>query len=80
MEWTDNMPPVGGVSYYDHTSCETPLGKIFIEWKSWKENPDYGITIEGEYIDTCYSLENAKLKALNYLLSKQEELYQFLNS
>lgn len=69
-----------GESFYGHVICKTPLGEMRIEWKSWKEGTDYGIEIDGKYIDTCYTLENAKLRARNYLYEVQEKLYQFLNS
>jgi hypothetical protein len=80
MEWTEPKSPTEGESYYDHVKCETPLGGIIIEWKSWKSDPDYGIEIDGKYIDTCYALENAKLRARLYLTNMQEELYQYLNT
>ena len=80
MNWTEPKPPTEGESYYDHVKCNTPLGTITIEWKSWKFNPDYSIEIGNEYIDTCYTLEDAKLRARVHLTDKQEELYQFLNS
>lgn len=79
MDWTEPKPPTEDVSYYDHTVCETPLGKFIIEWKSWKTSPDYGIMLENDYIGTEYSLEEAKEKVLEYLVDKEKELHLFLN-
>jgi len=79
MNWTEISEPKKGVSYYTHTFCETPLGLCKIEWKSWKEDPDYSIEIGDNYFTTEYSLEEAKLKCLIYLLDKMEELKIFLH-
>ena len=80
MNWTEPKPPTEGVSYYDHITTETPLGKVKIEWKSWKERPSYSITIGDDYIDTEYDLEEAKELARSYLVKKHKELSDFLYS
>lgn len=77
MEWTEPRPPALGVSYYDHVLCETPLGLVKIEWKSWKQSPDYGVLIENQYLGTEYDLEDAKEVARKYLLEKLTALQQF---
>ena len=79
MNWTELKPPTENESYYDHTVCETPLGKFRIEWKSWKESPDYGVELEGNYIGTDYSLEEAKKSALEHLIKKQKELNKYID-
>lgn len=79
MKWTEPKPPTEGVSYYNHTICETPLGKLTIEWKSWKETPSYDVMIEDEWICCEYSLENAKEKSLNFIVNKKRELDLFLD-
>jgi SH3-like domain-containing protein len=38
--WTDPAPGKEGVSHYDHVIAETPLGRILLEWKSWKDHDD----------------------------------------
>jgi len=38
LEWSPPAPPTKDVSSYDHTIAETPLGKIKIEWKGWKDD------------------------------------------
>ena len=79
MDWTEPKPPTEGVCHYDHIRCETPLGLCSIEWKSWKDQPDYGVEIGNEYIGTEYSLEEAKNVAKEYLNTKRCELELFLN-
>ena len=78
MNWTEPKPPTRDVSFYDHTICETPLGKIIIEWKSWKESPSYDIMLDGNWIAVEYDLETAKYVAKEYILNKQRELSDFL--
>jgi hypothetical protein len=78
MNWTEQKPPTEGICFYDHVNCETPLGKIRIKWKSWKESPDYGIDLDDKYIYTEYDLETAKYIAKEYLINKHCELSEFL--
>jgi hypothetical protein len=79
MNWTEPKPPTKDVSSYDHITCETPIGKAIIEWKSWKENPSYDLQIDNKWIACEYSLDGAKEKALEYLVNKQKDLDLFLN-
>lgn len=74
MNWTEPKPPTEGESYYDHVKCDSPLGEIRIEWKSWKDQPDYSVEIAREYIGTEYSLEDAKNAAVQYLTKIHSEL------
>jgi len=78
MNWTKPKPPTEGICFYDHVDCETPLGLIRIEWKSWKEGPDYGIDLDGKYIGTEYDLETAKYVAKEFLTIKHRELSELL--
>jgi len=78
MNWTEPKPPTEGESYYDHVSLETPLGKIMIEWKSWKMDPSYDVELNGEWILCVYNLEEAKQDSLNYIKNKCNELTIFL--
>ncbi len=64
---------------YKHIKLETPLGIIFIDQKGQKENPDYTISINGLYLETKYTLEEAKEYAISYLNNIQQELKDFLN-
>jgi hypothetical protein len=69
---------VEGISYYDHTISETPLGTIIIEWKSWKERPSYDIMLNGEWLGVENNLPDAKTVALKHVLDKSQELITFL--
>jgi hypothetical protein len=79
MNWTDQKPPIKGESYYDHVKLETPIGWIIIEWKSWKESPSYEIMINDNWIGAEYSLDDAKLKAVEYIKDIYSKLEKFLN-
>ena len=78
MNWTEPKPPTEGISYYDHTIVETPLGTARIEWKSWKECPSYDIEIENIWVGCEYSLDEAKNATKEYLQKKLDELTIFL--
>jgi len=80
MKWTENNPPIEGISFYNHTISETPIGKIIIEWKAWKDNISYDVMIDGEWIGVEYDLTKAKDIALLYIKEKSENLLSFLNS
>ena len=80
MNWTEPKPPTKGVSFYDHTILGSPLGEFRIEWKSWKDSPDYGIDLEGQYIGTEYSLEEAKELVRSHLFDMRDKLEDFLKS
>ena len=79
INWTEPMPPINGKSNYDHVTCDTPLGECKIEWKGWKESPDYEVEINGDYIATAYGLGEAKSLAVEYLFDKFKQLKEFLN-
>lgn len=59
FEWFGPFPPAEDCPY-DHVVAETPFRKIFIEWKSWKEDTAYTTDLPwGEFI--CEdSLDEAK--------------------
>lgn len=80
MNWTEPEGPTEGISYYDHTICETPLGRMIIEWKSWKINPDYDLSVENydSWLGAFCELEEAKEFAKQYLVKKHKELSEFL--
>lgn len=61
LEWTKPKPPFDGVSHYDH--CETPIGCYEIEWKGWKSAPGFSLSLNGEYVGTGSSLDDAKQMA-----------------
>lgn len=80
MSWSEISDPKEGVSYYTHTTLETPLGKAILEWKGWKEYPSYSVTIDGEYISEEYgTIDEAKEKVREYLTEKLNQLSTFLS-
>ena len=80
MNWTEKKPPTAGISRYDHTTCESPLGQFMIEWKSWKDEPSYDIKLGDEWLNVAYTLDEAKDVCRKYLEDKSEELNEFMNN
>lgn len=80
MNWSENMPPINGKSYYDHTTLESPIGQIIIEWKSWKESPGYDVMINGDWIGFEYDLDNAKKLGENHIINIYSALKSFINA
>ena len=80
MNWTEPEGPTKEISHYDHTICETPLGRMIIEWKSWKINPDYDLSVGNfdDWLGAFCELEEAKEFAKQYLVKKHKELSEFL--
>jgi hypothetical protein len=78
MNWTTLNKANKTISNYDHIICDIPLGKCVIEWKSWKDNPSYDISVNGEWIAVEYDLETAKEKTRNYVITKYNELKLFI--
>lgn len=81
MKWSEINEKIEGIkSNYDYVVAITPLGKIIIEWKGWKQSPSYDIVLNGTiWIGTEYSLEKAKQKAKNYLINTYKQLKTYLN-
>ena len=59
LEWSSPAPP-GKDCSYDHVRAETPIGVYSIEWKSWKSNDGYTVHIDGRYIWSEETLDDAK--------------------
>ena len=74
LNWSEPAKATDGVSSYDHTILETPLGRAIIEWKSWKDDPDYGLMIGDAWICSGYDLDEVKQKACEYLEGKLKDL------
>lgn len=72
MMWSDISKPTEGVSFYDYTYLDTPIGRVMVEWKSWKESPDYSVSLKTEdvYIGTAFDLESAKDMAFKHIADK----------
>ena len=78
MKWTEPKKPTDGVSFYDHTIAETPIGRMIIEWKSWKESPSYDVMLDNEWIGVDYDLESAKQIGVKYLNDKLKKLTEYM--
>lgn len=79
MKWTEPSKPINGISYYDHVILESPMGKIIIEWKSWKERPSYSIELGGLWIGAGDTLDEAKEIAETYLMNMAIKIKEFLD-
>ncbi|MFC5423692.1 hypothetical protein ACFPOB_29600 [Bosea eneae] len=70
LDWNEPAPPNGKDRFYDHVQAETPFGQFLIEWKSWKENDSFTISFAGDYVETRYSLDDAKAFAFDFLSNR----------
>ncbi len=77
MNWTEVIDP-NSENSYSHIKCDTPLGKIYIDWKSWKTNPSFDISIDGSWIGTSYDLDESKQISKDWLTEKYNSLKSFL--
>lgn len=78
MKWSKESNPKEGVSHYNHTILETPIGEFIIEWKGWKEDPSYTIMLEGGYVTDVWDLLEAKKTVESFMYTKLELLKRFL--
>ena len=78
MNWTKEKQPTEGISHYNHTILETPIGEFIIEWKGWKERPSYDVMLKGEWIGCEYDLQSAKEIAKNHLIDLFNQLNGFM--
>lgn len=79
MKWTEPKKATEGVSFYDHVIAETPIGRMIIEWKSWKDNNDYSVTLDNEWIGVGFDLEEAKQIGMDYLNEKLKKLTEYMS-
>lgn len=79
MNWTLEKEPNEKVSY-NHVLLETPIGEYIVDWKGWKENPSYDVSLEGIWLGGEYDLESAKKLAENHLIKTGNEINEFLKS
>lgn len=73
LEWSEERQP-NEDSCYNHVVAKSPLGKILIEWKGWKEDDSRAVSVDGSYLDYAHDLEGAKLVAEQHLLSIAKSL------
>jgi hypothetical protein len=67
LQWSEVRKPDEKCGY-DHVFVDTPIGRITVEWKSWKEYDSYCIqcnSLDHELwgFDNAFTLEEAKQKA-----------------
>lgn len=82
MNWSEPSPPKENISFYNHCILDTMLGTFIIEWKSHKISPAYdimlGIMADNKYLDTKYTLEDAKDFVREYIINIQNNLGNIL--
>lgn len=59
LAWSDWMPPDESCSY-NHVIAETPLGRILIDWKGWKDMPTFTAQLPWGVFIYAGDLEEAK--------------------
>lgn len=78
MNWSEEKEANKEIPY-THIICDTPLGRIVIDWKGWKAFPSYDISINYEYIGSSSSLDISKEIAKKHIVDKYNILHEFLN-
>ena len=78
MKWTEPTKATEGVSFYDHVIAETPIGRMIIEWKSWKDQPSYDVMINNDWVGVEYELEDAKVMGVEYLNNLLKKLTEYM--
>ena len=43
LVWSEQLEPNNDIRYH-HVVANTPFGRIVIDWKGWKQYPQYDIT------------------------------------
>ena len=64
LVWSDESAPNDYCSY-DHSFADTPFGRYQIEWKGWKDYPNFTIDFVGNLLDQYpgNTLEDARAAA-----------------
>jgi glutaredoxin-related protein len=84
MKWTEEIQPNNEVGY-NHVMCDTPLGRLIISWKGWKERPKYGFSSDinnfyEELAEECNTLDEAKQRAKEYIIAKYNDIKTFVEN
>ena len=74
IEWSDPQKPEQHGCSYDHVRASTPIGDIYIEWKSWKGRPSYTCDMPNGGFICEDSLDAAKQKVAQHLLDVSDRL------
>lgn len=73
LSWSEEYEP-NEIIRYNHILADSPIGEFSLEWKGWKENDDVAIYLDGYYLNSENTLEEAKEAVDNYLYSKTVQL------
>jgi len=76
LQWSEVTEPNEQIRY-THVLAESPLGRFTIEWKSWKPHDTFCVYLNGDYLDTSMSLDEAKSIALKKLSDMARALAGF---
>lgn len=79
IDWSEPSPP-NKYCPYDHVFMDTPLGRLQIEWKSWKISDSYCLLLNDNYIFSDTNLDQAKEHGLQVIKDKTKELNDWLIS
>ena len=75
LQWSEEREPCKDIRY-NHVVADSGLGRISIEWKGWKERDGRAVYLDGNYLDTGSSLEEAKAIANHHLHAKVLDLVE----
>lgn len=76
-DWSEPRQP-NKYCPYDHIFIDTPLGRIQIEWKSWKDYVSYTVHLNDAWVESCSTLEEAKEASFNLIKDKFNQLKVWL--
>lgn len=76
LEWSEQRSPNAKGIRYNHVIAESPLGLFSVEWKGWKDHPNYQLYLNGEWLqDGEATLEDTQQRALEYCLKLGAQLH-----
>lgn len=78
MNWTEETEATKEIPY-SHVKCQTPIGRVIITWKNWKENPSYDVELNNDWIGNSFDLDSAKSLAKNHVIDVAKKLNRFIN-
>ena len=66
LSWSREQQPNTEIRY-NHVISVTPTGNFTIEWKGWKEYDSKAVYLDGWYLESFSTLEEAKEFAYDHL-------------
>lgn len=79
LMWSEERQPDEGVRY-NHVLAESPMGRFSIEWKGWKAYDTYCVYLDGDYLDTKVTLDDAKGFATEHIRAKAAALTGYVSA